>query len=45
MHTMYVQTKEDGLIAEIRRGVGWMNGHVGKNGDINASAVEAYVSI
>ncbi|XP_026418910.1 uncharacterized protein LOC113314330 isoform X2 [Papaver somniferum] len=37
--------KKEGLVAEAARGLAWMNGHVGKDGIVNPSAVEKYEQV
>ncbi|KAI3921371.1 hypothetical protein MKW92_028294 [Papaver armeniacum] len=42
---MYVHAKKEGLVVEAARGLAWMDGHVGKDGTINISAVEKYEQV
>ncbi|XP_026397396.1 uncharacterized protein LOC113292742 [Papaver somniferum] len=37
--------KKEGLVVEAARGLAWMNGHVGKDGIVNPSAVEKYEQV
>ncbi|XP_026417732.1 uncharacterized protein LOC113313208 [Papaver somniferum] len=37
--------KKEGLVVEAARGLAWMDGHVGKDGTINISAVEKYEQV
>ncbi|KAI3872098.1 hypothetical protein MKW92_048870 [Papaver armeniacum] len=42
---MYVQAKKEGLVVEEARWLAWMDGHVGKDGKVNISAVEKYEQV